>query len=115
TLNLRINARRGRTSGRRNIKPNAPAIPSTSPANRHRHAVGAAGTGLPTAAHAALTAALTSTGSYISRMWSDQGEMTTCAFVMERNRAGRLKVNSSNKPANKNSGGPYSPNLAGNP
>ena len=46
-------------------------------------------------------------------MWSDQGEMTTCAFVRARNWAGRK--NSSNKPANKSSGGPCSPNSTGAP
>src|SRR4029450_5414248 len=48
-------------------------------------------------------------------MCSDQGEMTTCAFVIDCNRAGRLKENSSNKPANKSTGGPCSANLDGKP
>src|SRR2546426_11263780 len=46
-------------------------------------------------------------------MCSHQGEMTTCAFVRACNWAGRK--NSSNKPANKSTGGPCSPNSTGAP
>ena len=63
TSNPRPHAHGRGSCGKQSAKPAAPAKPSTIPASRQRHEAGAAGGALPTAAHAASTAAFTSSGS----------------------------------------------------
>ena len=53
----------GNKSVKQLASPPAASIPNTAPMSRQRQAVGGAGGGLCTAAHAASTAAFTSTGS----------------------------------------------------
>src|SRR2546422_8659854 len=103
TTTPRAHIHRGGKTGKASARPSAPSMVSAIPAIRQRQDVDAEGDALPTAAQAAVTAALTSTGSKSSRPWLDQGEITNCASVRVLSSAD-LK-NSSNRPTRRNSGG----------